>query len=90
VGVAAEVWVNGIKSGERVWRPYSFDITNQLRPGVNSLKIRIANSDANWQAQGDPIYPFGSWGMRIRSERERLAAVQPNGLVGPVVIKIQR
>jgi hypothetical protein len=90
VGVVAEVWVNGIKSGERVWRPYSFDITKQIRPGANTLKIRIANSDANWQAQGDPIYPFGSWGMRIRSERERLAAVQQNGLIGPVIIKIQR
>lgn len=90
VGVAAEVWVNGMKSGERVWRPYSFDITKQLRPGVNTLKIRIANSDANWQAQGDPIYPFGSWGMRIKSERERLAAVRQNGLVGPVIINVQR
>ena len=90
VGVTAEVWLNGVKVGERVWGPYTFDITGQVRHGGNALKIIVANSDANWQAQGDPIYPFGSWGMRIRTERERLQSVQQNGLLGPVMMKVQR
>lgn len=66
VGVAAEVWVNGQKSGERVWRPFLFDITKQTHAGTNLLKIRVANSDAGWQSQGDTIYPRGSWGCTTR------------------------
>ena len=62
VGLAAEVWLNGKKAGERVWRPFRFDITRQARPGANRLRIRVANSDAGWQSQGDTIYPRGSWG----------------------------
>lgn len=90
VGVAASVTLNGRDLGARVWSPFVFDVTDAVRPGQNVLRVTIANSDAPWQAQGDPIYPFGSWGMRIRSERERLAAVRPNGLEGPVTIRLQR
>jgi hypothetical protein len=83
------VTLNGRDLGARVWSPFVFDVTDAVRPGQNVLRVTIANSDAPWQAQGDPIYPFGSWGMRIRSERERLAAVRPNGLEGPVTIRLQ-
>jgi hypothetical protein len=90
VGVAAEVWLNGMKMGERVWSPYTFDLSPAARSGSNLLRVLVANSDANWQAQGDPIYPFGSWGMRIHSERERLQAVERNGLLGPVTVTVER
>ena len=86
VGVAAEVWVNGVKAGERAWRPFRFDITHLARPGVNALRVRVANSNAGWLAQGDPIYPRGSWGLKFRTERDRLPAIRPNGLEGPVRI----
>ena len=49
---------------------------------------RFAN--ANWLAQGDPIYPAGSWGTKITSQRERLEALDPSGLVGPVRIRLLR
>jgi hypothetical protein len=90
VGVAAEVWVNGIKSGERVWRPFTFDITKGAHPGKNLLKVRVANSDASWQAQGATIYPRGSWGLHYNTEQDRLATIRPNGLEGPVRILIAR
>jgi hypothetical protein len=86
VGVAAEVWVNGRKAGERVWRPYRFDITGLVRSGLNQLRIRVANSDAGWQSQGDTIYPKGSWGLRYETELDRLKTIRPNGLEGPVRI----
>ncbi len=55
-----------------------------VRRGVNTLRIRIANSDAGWMSQGDPIYERGSWGVRFTSERDRLKTLRPNGLEGPV------
>ncbi len=86
VGLAAEVWLNDQKAGERVWRPYALDITQYVRRGSNRLRIRVANSDAGWMAQGDAVYRYGDWGVKFRSERERLATLHPNGLEGPVRI----
>jgi len=83
VGVAAEVWVNGQHAGVRLWRPFRFDISSLVRPR-NRLRIRVANSDAGWQAQGDTIYPRGSWGLDFATEHDRLARLRPNGLEGPV------
>jgi hypothetical protein len=40
----AEVWVNGSPVGARLWGPYTYDITQQARPGAtNSVKIRVGN-----------------------------------------------
>jgi len=50
----------------------------------------VANSDANWQAQGDPIYPTASWGMNLKSQRNQLRSITPSGLIGPVTIRIGR
>jgi hypothetical protein len=84
VGLAAEVWLNGQKAGERAWRPYELDVTAFVRPGANRLKVRVANSNAGRMAQGDPIYENGAWGVRFASERDRLKTLRPNGLEGPV------
>jgi hypothetical protein len=47
VGVAADVWLNGRKVAERIWRPFAANVTNLLRPGDNQLKIVVTNaSDA--------------------------------------------
>ncbi len=89
VGLAAEVWVNGKKAGERAWRPFRFDITGQVRSGRNSLRVRVANSNAGWLAQGDTIYQKGSWGFKYRTERDRIPLIRPNGLEGPVRILAQ-
>ncbi len=86
VGVAAGVWVNGKKAGERAWRPYRFDISSLVRKGKNLLWIRVANSDAGALAQGDTIYPRNSWGLKLVTERDRVDKIRPNGLEGPVRI----
>jgi beta-galactosidase/beta-glucuronidase len=87
VGLAAEVWLNGQKAGERAWRPYELDITSHIRRGVNRLKIRIANSNAGRMAQGPPVYGRDTWsGLKFESERDRLRTLRPNGLEGPVRI----
>ena len=84
LGVAVEVWVNGHKTGERAWRPFQFNITGLVHPGSNQLRIRVAYSDAGWQSQGNTIYPRGSWGLKYRTELERMHTIRPNGLEGPV------
>jgi beta-galactosidase/beta-glucuronidase len=89
VGLAAEVWLNGQKAGERVWRPYELDITPFVRRGVNRLRIRVANSNAGWMAQGPPIYGRDAWsGLNFKSERDRLQTLRPNGLEGPVRVLV--
>ncbi len=84
VGVAAEVFVNDRKAGERVWHPYRVNVTGLLKPGTNRLKVIVANSDAGWQSQGGAIYPKGSWGLKYNTELDRLPTIRPNGLEGPV------
>ncbi len=52
VGVCAEVWVNDKSVGKRPWAPFVFDVTEQLRPGKNQLKVRVANTEGNARAVG--------------------------------------
>jgi hypothetical protein len=72
VGLAAEVWLNGRKSGERTWRPFELDVSEYVRSGLNHLRVRVANSNAGWMAQGDPVYERGAWGVNFSSERDRI------------------
>src|SRR5437764_9747884 len=40
----AEVHVNGEAVGVRIWSPYTFDVTNHLRPGENELQVWVYNT----------------------------------------------
>jgi hypothetical protein len=44
--VAAEVFVNGESVGVRLARPFSFDLTNCVRKGENTISIHVANTIA--------------------------------------------
>lgn len=52
VGVCAEAWVNGNALGKRPWSPFVFDVTEQLHPGENYIKVRVANTEGNARAVG--------------------------------------
>ena len=39
----AQVWINGIDCGMRLWPPFEYDITKALKPGKNNLHIRVGN-----------------------------------------------
>jgi hypothetical protein len=52
VGVCAEAWVNGKAMGKRPWSPFVFDVTEQLHPGKNHIKVRVANTEGNARAVG--------------------------------------
>ncbi|MBE7032736.1 MAG: hypothetical protein E7406_00725 [Ruminococcaceae bacterium] len=46
VSFQTEVWVNGVKAGEKVWEPYQLDITDFLRDGENDIVVIVSNSAA--------------------------------------------
>ncbi|MBE3126572.1 MAG: hypothetical protein IMZ57_13085 [Acidobacteria bacterium] len=39
----AEVWVNGKSCGARLWGPHVFAVGEELRPGANEIRVRVAN-----------------------------------------------
>ena len=69
VGVTAEVWVNDKHAGARPWQPYVLDVTGQLRPGRNHIKVRVANTEGNARAVGESL--------------ENLKRIDLNGWLGP-------
>ncbi|HSL47054.1 MAG TPA: glycosyl hydrolase [Anaerolineales bacterium] len=42
-----EVLVNGQSAGVRLWEPYQLEVTNLLKPGENTLELRVANTLVN-------------------------------------------
>jgi hypothetical protein len=42
-----EVMVNGQRAGVRLWEPYQVELTDHLRPGDNTLELRVANTPIN-------------------------------------------
>ncbi|MCX8064847.1 MAG: glycosyl hydrolase [Candidatus Hydrogenedentes bacterium] len=50
----AEVFVNGVSTGVRVWHPYMFDITSALNQPVNEVSIRVFNTLGPHFAIGHP------------------------------------
>jgi hypothetical protein len=70
VGVAAEVKLNGASAGERVWLPFTFDITRLARAGRNQLTILVTNTMENERAVVD--------------RAGKLPRLRHSGLIGPV------
>ena len=42
-----EVLVNGEPAGVRLWEPYDVEVTRLLKPGENTLELRVANTLVN-------------------------------------------
>lgn len=60
-----DVWVNNIKVGQHTggFAPFSFDITNALQRGVNSLVVKVWDpTDKGYQPRGKQVSnPKGIW-----------------------------
>lgn len=82
VGVACEAWLNGQWLGERVWRPYSFEITKFAMTGSNRLKVRVCNTRANRRAG----YAHSRSGLAVNGP-ELLPNLENSGLLGPVRVR---
>ena len=75
----AEVWINGQAAGERLWAPFKFEIGKFLRPGSNSVRIRVGNLVTNAITQ----YEDYNWKWYKAPTDEELDA----GLFGPVSVR---
>lgn len=88
----AEVWVNGVCAGQRVWEPYQLDITELLHDGENSITVIVANSAAVERQfmlvdEGMALGWNRYWNEdNIQREGENLVS----GLLGPVQIIYQK
>jgi hypothetical protein len=94
VGVAAEVWLNDHKVGERLWRPFVMDISSFLRPGRNRLKFIVTNAS---DAAKRGIPDFQRYleleelrGSFISYSPPYMDTIDLNGLLGPVQLIPQR
>ena len=85
----AEVSINGKLAGYAWHAPYRVDISSSVRPGRNSLQIRVANLWVN-RLIGDaqPGTQKVTWTAlpTYRSD----APLRPSGLIGPVELMGQR
>ena len=85
----ARVYVNGHDCGV-VWAPpYEVDITDALKPGKNTLSIKVVNTWANalrGNEEGTPPFDHIWTNAKYRSKSDQLL---PAGLLGPVKIMFE-
>lgn len=88
IGDVATVSVNGQDVGE-VWRsPYSIDIAKALRPGENTIEIKVANLWVN-RLIGDQQPDAEKVTYTAAPTYKPDAPLRPSGLIGPVTLWTQ-
>jgi hypothetical protein len=85
----AEVWLNDRNAGVAWMRPYRFDVTHYLRPGLNHLRIDVTNLLINRVLGNGPIdysAVYARYGERFPpgEEWQKVREPFPSGLLGPV------
>ena len=83
-----EAELNGMNLGKKAWPPYVFDIRGLLKPGKNTLAVRVTNTFAN---QFLHTHAFDNSTLRELSGYHYIAAAfeadsLPSGLFGPVTV----
>jgi len=51
----AQVWINGVRVGQRIAPPFHFDVTQFVGQGDNELQITVGNTPANAQLNEERI-----------------------------------
>jgi len=90
LGVAkdiAKIAVNGIEVGGTWTPPYQLDITRALKPGENSLEIRVVNTWVN-RLLGDALLPANQRRTSALFGPNPAGGLESSGLLGPVKISI--
>ncbi|MGZ3850949.1 MAG: glycosylhydrolase-like jelly roll fold domain-containing protein, partial [Flavisolibacter sp.] len=80
----AEVFVNGKSVGGRLWPPYVFDLTKELKPGDNKIKIRVGSLMIEEMRLKEDLGKLRTWGWEGRPGFDQYDA----GLFGPVKLKL--
>lgn len=68
VDYRCEVWLNGISVGRHQGgnTPFALEITDAVRPGENTLVVRVEDATEAWQQRGKQVLePQGIWYTRI-------------------------
>ena len=76
----AEAFVNGKSVGSRLWPPYVFDLTKELKPGDNTIKIRVGNLMVGDIWIKEDLGKIRAWGGSENPDFDKYDA----GLFGPV------
>lgn len=79
----ADVVINGKSAGERIYTPYSLNVTNLLHKGENTIEVRVTpgqlNSFIGEAEKGDKRF----------NAFKRNTGLMSSGLVGPVVLEMK-
>jgi hypothetical protein len=88
---AAVVTINGQRAGSVWCPPFRLDVTSLVRPGRNTLSIRVGNTAMNHMA-GRPLPDYRllnlRYGERFQAQGMELIRPLPSGLVGPVALEV--
>jgi len=82
----AEVFVNDKSAGARLWPPFAFDISKELKQGGNKIRIRIGNLMVNDMWIKEDMHKLRSWGWHGAPDFDQYDA----GLFGPVKLLIEK
>ncbi len=88
----AEVWINGARAGVAWTPPLEVELTRWLRPGANSLRLRVGNVPLN-QFLGNPERDLTAlrarYGNRFPDPEEKRLGLPPSksGVIGPIRLR---
>lgn len=71
----AELWINDANAGIQIAKPYRFAVGSLLKPGMNTLRIEVANTLARENHESIESAAFGNRESKI---------LAPTGIVGEV------
>jgi hypothetical protein len=87
VGDLAEVRINGVPVGTAWHAPYQLDIGRAVRPGRNTIEVKVANLWVN-RLIGDAQPGATKITVTTSPTYTARAPLRPSGLIGPVTIQI--
>lgn len=89
VGDLAKVLVNGVHCGVVWTAPFRTEVTDALRPGVNRVRIEVANAWMN-RLIAEAGTPTGEVFAPVAGVYAPDAPLRPAGLLGPAVLHLHR
>jgi hypothetical protein len=82
----AEVFVNGKSVGARLWPPYRFDLSGELKSGDNMIKVRIGSLVIGDFWIKEDLGKLRTWGWEGLPGFDQFDA----GLFGPVKLLVKK